>query len=185
MRISRHRRNYTVRQEEPRYRANEQITAPEVLVIGEEGGSLGVLPTAKAIATARERGFDLVEISPKANPPVAKILDFAQFKYEKQKEARLMKAHAKKVEVKGVRLSVRIGAHDLETRKKSALEFLTDGHKVQIEVVLRGREKAHADLARQVMETFAKSLSSPEMPVKVEQPFSKQGGRLTLLVARQ
>ncbi len=183
MRISRHRRNWQPRVEEPLYRTNEQIAVPEVRVIDEAGGNLDVMPTARAIAMARERGYDLVEISPKAQPPVVRFLNFTQFKYEKQKEARLQKAHAKKVEVKGVRLSVRIGQHDLEVRRGQALGFLEDGHKVQLEIVLRGREKAHADLAKSVMEDFVLSLKET-YPVKIEQPFSKQGGRLTLLVAR-
>ena len=184
MRISRHRRNYQPRVEEPRYRANEQILSPEVRAIDENGGNLDVLPTAKAIAMARERGFDLVEISPKAVPPVVKFLNYTQFKYERQKEARLQKAHAKKVEVKGVRLSVRIGAHDLDIRKKQAIAFLEDGHKVQVEIVLRGRERAHVDWAKSVMEDFFHGLGEV-FPVRIEQPFSKQGGRLTMLVARQ
>lgn len=183
MRISRRRRNYTVRVEEPRYKANEQITSPEVRVIAEDGSNVGVLPTAEAIAQAKERGYDLVEISPKAVPPVVKYMDFTQFKYEKQKEMRLQKAHAKKVEVKGVRLSVRIGAHDLETRRGQALAFLEDGHKIQLEIVLRGRERAHAELAQRVMLDFFQSLKT-DMDVKIEQPFSKQGGRLTILIAR-
>jgi translation initiation factor IF-3 len=172
-----------VRVEEPRYRANEQITNPEVRVIGENGENIGVMNTTDAIKEAHDRGFDLVEISPKAEPPVVKFIDFAQFKYEKQKEMRLQKAHAKKVEVKGVRLSVRIGAHDLETRRGQAIAFLEDGHKVQLEIVLRGREKAHADLAQKVMLEFFQSIKST-FDVKIEQPFSKQGGRLTILIAR-
>ncbi len=183
MRISRHRRNFQVRVEEPRYRTNEQITSPDVRVIDETGANIGVLSTIEAIATARERGLDLVEISPKAEPPVVKFINFTQFKYEKQKEARVQRAHAKKVEVKGVRLSVRIGAHDLEVRRKQALDFLIDGHKVQLEIVLRGRERQHSDLAEKVMRGFFESLKT-EVGVKIEQPFSKQGGRLTMLIAR-
>jgi len=183
MRISRHRRNYQARPEEPRYRANEQITAPEVRLVGEDGQNLGVVPTAQAIAEARERGLDLVEISPKIQQPVVKLINFTQFKYEKQKEARLQKAHAKKVDVKGVRLSVRICVHDLETRRSQAISFLEDGQKVQLEIVLRGREKAHSDLAGRVMYDFFESLK-PLIPVKIEQPFSKQGGRLTMLISR-
>jgi translation initiation factor IF-3 len=183
MRISRHRRNYQPRVEEPRYHANEQILVPEVRVVDESGATLGIMGTTQAITIAKERGYDLVEISPKATPPVVKFLDFTQFKYEKQKEARLQKAHAKKVEVKGVRLSVRIGDHDLGVRRNQALDFLKDGHKVQLEIVLRGRERQHADLAQQVMLDFFTSLKET-FAVKIEQPFSKQGGRLTMLVAR-
>ncbi|TAL19949.1 translation initiation factor IF-3 [Patescibacteria group bacterium] len=184
MRISRYRRHFHAKPEEPRYRANEGITAPEVRVVDENGGNLGVLPTSQALATARERGYDLVEISPKAVPPVVKFINYTQFKYEKQKEARLQKAHAKKVEVKGVRLSIRIGQHDLDIRREKALEFLNSGHKVQLEIVLRGREKQLTNMAEQVMRNFFQNLKS-ELTVKIEQPFSRQGGRLTMLIARE
>lgn len=184
MRISRHKRNWRPRVEEIRYRANAQITAPEVQVVDEAGEHLGAMPTADAIKLAEERGYDLVEVAPKAAPPVCRFLDYGQFKYQKEKEARKQKAHAHRVEVKGVRLSVRIGDHDRDVRREKALEFLREGHKVQVEMILRGREKAHGDLAQKTMEEFAASLNTPEMPTKIEQPFQRQGGRLTLVVAR-
>ncbi len=162
---------------------NQFIRSPEVRVIDETGTNLGVLPTPQAIAMASERGYDLVEVSPKENPPIAKILDFGQFKYELEKEARKQKAHAKQVEVKGVRLSPRIGSHDLETRRAQALGFMKDGNKIMVDVVLRGRERQHADLAEKVMKDFIASLGS-EFPVRIEQPLTRQGGRLQILVAR-
>lgn len=182
MRISRYRRFR--KPVEPRFNANERIRALEVQVIDEEGKPLGVMQTAAALALAHERGYDLVEVAPKAQPPVCRLLDYGQFKYQKEKEARKQKAHAHRVEVKGVRLSVRIGEHDREVRRQKSLEFLREGDKVQVEMILRGREKAHADLARRLMEEFAANLSTPEMPTKIEQPFQRQGGRLTLIVAR-
>src|SRR5271157_5736671 len=109
MRISRYRRFQGP--VEPLYKANEQIKAPELRVIDENAKNVGVLPTAEALALAKERGFDLVEVMPNATPPIAKFLDYGQFKYEKEKEARKQKAHAHKVEVKGIRLSIRIGEH--------------------------------------------------------------------------
>ncbi len=184
MRISRHRRRrFQQRVEEPKYRANDRITVPEVRVIDDAGAHLGVMPTAEAIALAQERGLDLVEISPKDVPPICKFLNYGQFKYEQEKKDRLQKAHAKKVEVKGVRLSLRIGTHDMEIRKKQAMEFLEDGDKVQVELILRGREKAHAPLAEKVMYGFVE-LIKQDVPVRIEQPVSKQGGRMTLLVAK-
>lgn len=183
MRISRHRRRFQQRVEEPKYRANDRITAPEVRIIDDAGAHLGVMPTADAIALAHERGLDLVEISPKDVPPICKFLNFGQFKYEQEKKDRIQKAHAKKVEVKGVRLSLRIGAHDLEIRKGQALEFLNDGDKVQVELILRGREKAFGPHAEKVMYTFVEMLKTAAS-VRIEQPVSKQGGRMTLLVAK-
>lgn len=183
MRISRHRRRFQQRVEEPKYRANDRITVPEVRIIDENGVHVGVMPVAQAIAMAQERGLDLVEISPKDVPPICKFLNFGQFKYEQEKKDRIQKAHAKKVEVKGVRLSLRIGAHDLDIRKSQAMEFLEDGDKVQVELILRGREKAHAALAEKVMYDFVERVKK-DVLVRIEQPVSKQGGRMTLLIAK-
>ncbi len=181
MRISRHRRYQ--KPEPPRYKVNDQIKAPEVRLIDENGAHIGVVAFAEAGALARDRGFDLVEIDPVPVPPIVKLIDYGQFKYEKEKEERKAKVKVKKVEVKGVRLSPRIGAHDLEVRRAPAKGFLEDGNKIQVEIVLRGREKAHADIAAKVMHDFVGSLES-EIPVKVEQSLSRQGGRMIILVAR-
>jgi len=153
------------------------------MVIDEAGVNMGVLATPQAIALAAERGYDLVEVAPKETPPIAKILDYGQFKYEREKEARKQKAHAKQVEVKGIRLSARIGDHDRDTRRTQAINFMKGGNKIMVEVVLRGRERQHADLAEKVMKEFITSLQT-EFPVRIEQPLSRQGGRLQILVAR-
>jgi translation initiation factor IF-3 len=166
------------------YRANEFIRVPEVRVIDETGTFLGVLNIEEALRTAQERGYDLVEVSPKENPPVCKLLDYGQFKYQKEKEQRIQKAKASKVEVKGIRLSVKIGEHDLEIRRKKAQEFLEDGQKLKIEIILRGREKAHADLAKQRIEDFIKSLESL-FPLHLEQPVTRSGGNLSAIVGRK
>src|SRR3989338_2630409 len=143
MRIS-HRR----KKEEPKkiYFFNEGIAAPQVLVLDKAGANLGVMPTSKALSLAREEGMDLVEINPKSTPPVAKIIDFGQFRYQQEKEARISKAHQHVVEIKGVRLSLRIGDHDAEIRRNQALKFLDEGNKVKIEVILRGREMQQAKM---------------------------------------
>lgn len=183
MRIHRHR----VRKpkfEVPVYNVNEQIKAEEVRVIGAEGEPLGVLKTSEALERARAAGYDLVEVSPKANPPVCRFIDYGVFKYQKEKEARKAKAQSKEVEVKGVRLSLRIGLGDLETRKNQALGFLERGDKVKIEIVLRGREKGHMDVAREVMTKFMGTLKET-YPLRLEQPFAAQQGRLTMIVARE
>lgn len=182
MRISRYRRFQ--KPVEPQYRSNEHIKAPEVRVIDENAKNLGVLPTAEALTIAKERGFDLVEVMPNAEPPIAKFLDWGQFKYEKEKEARKQKAHAHKVEVKGIRLSIRIGAHDLEVRLEKAKEFLNAGDRVQVEIILRGRERQFTDLARQVIDRFIMGLDTA-VGVKIDQPFARQGGRLTVVVAKK
>jgi translation initiation factor IF-3 len=168
----------------PVYRINEQVTAPEVRVIDENAAYLGVMSSAKALAIAQERGYDLVEVAPKDNPPVCKILNFGQFKYEKEREIRKQKAHAKDVEVKGIRLSPRIAAGDLETRMKTARKFLDDDNKIRVEIILRGREKAHAHLARGVIEGFLAKLKE-DYSLVTEQPIQNSNGQLTTIVAKK
>jgi translation initiation factor IF-3 len=166
------------------YRANEHIHVPEVRVIDEQGKFLGILKTQDAIALARERDLDLVEVSPKEVPPVCKFLEYGTFKYQKAKEQRAQKAHAKKVEVKGIRLSVRMGAHDEEVRMNQALSFLAEGQKLKIEIILRGREKAHSDLAIQRIAEFVKDLGQ-KYELYIEQPTTRQGGNVSTIVGRK
>jgi translation initiation factor IF-3 len=182
MRISRYRRFQ--KPVEPLYQVNEGIKAPELRVIDEEGKNVGVVPTVEALTMARERGFDLVEVMPNAVPPIAKLLDYGQFKYEKEKEARKQKAHAHKVEVKGIRLSVRIGEHDRNIRLEKAKEFMAEGDRVQVEIILRGREKQFGDLAKSLIDKFVADLDAA-VGVKVDQAFTRQGGRLTVVVAKK
>ncbi|MBU1348814.1 translation initiation factor IF-3 [Patescibacteria group bacterium] len=166
------------------YRSNEQINVPEVRVIDDEGKFLGVLKTGDAIALAREREFDLVEVSPKENPPVCKILDYGAFKYQKDKETRQQKAHAKKVEVKGIRLSVKMGTHDQDVRKEQALDFLKEGQKLKIEIFLRGREKAHGDIALQRIKDFI-DIIGQTYELYTEQEAKRQGGNVSAIVGRK
>lgn len=182
MRIHRHRFRKP-KFDIPEYRVNEKIIAPELRVIDETGQPLGIISTAEALRIATERGFDLVEVSPKAEPPVAKILDHGQFRYQKEKEARKQKVQSHEVDTKGIRLSVRIGEHDLEIRRQQAKKFLERGDKIRPEIVLRGREKAHTDLAEKIITDFIKSLEE-YFPLRVEQPISKLNSRVTTTVAR-
>ncbi len=185
MRIHHRRRGgYQKKEEKPLYLANEQIRSPEVRVIDEEGKPLGTLATAEAVRQARERGYDLVEVSPKAVPPVCKFLDFGQFKYQKEKEIRIQKARAKKVDVKGIRLSVKMSQHDLDIRVDQAKDFLAEGHKLRIEIMLRGREKEHGELAYQRIADFLKRIEE-NYPLTVEQPTSRAGGNVSTTVARK
>ena len=183
MRIHYRRRN---RQQTvaPRYRANERIRVPEVRVIDEEGTMLGVLSTEKALEMARERDLDLVEVSPKAEPPVCKILDYGAFKYQQEKELRQQKAKAKKVDIKGIRLSVKMGSHDRDVRMQKALEFLGAGRKIKLEMIMRGREKAHGNLAMQRIRDFIAELET-HYPLFIEQDVKRQGGNVSAIVGRK
>lgn len=183
MRIHRHRQRkpkFAI----PEYRANEKIDVPEVRVIDENDVSLNILPTEKAIALARERGLDLIEVSPKAEPPVCKFADAGHFKYQKEKEVRKQRAQSKEVEIKGIRLSMRIGTGDLMIRVDQAKKFMERGDKVKVEMILRGRERAHFDVAKDVFNTFSTELAK-HYPLKVEQALKNQEGKLFLVLARQ
>ncbi|HBV58065.1 MAG TPA: translation initiation factor IF-3 [Candidatus Magasanikbacteria bacterium] len=184
MRISRYhyKRNQNV-SPVTRFKVNRFITAPEVRAIDENNEHLGVMPTAKAVAAAEERGFDLVEVDPSANPPVARFIDYGHFKYEKEKEMKKQKQALKQIEIKGIRLSVRIGAHDLDMRRTQALKFLNEGNKVKIEIILRGRERQHANLAFQMIVDFITSIQK-DLPVIKEQPSIMQGGKISALIAK-
>lgn len=182
MRIHRHR-HQKPKLNIPTFRVNEQIDNPEVRVIGDEGEQLGVIPTAKAIELARSKELDLVEVSPKAEPPVCKILDFGHFKYQKEKEVRKQKAQSHEVEIKGIRLSLRIGEHDLDIRRQQAVKFFERGDKVKAELRLRGRERAHVDMAKGVVTKFVELLKK-DYPIRVEQPIQVMGGTITMVIAR-
>ncbi len=180
MRIT-HRR----KKEEPKriYRHNEGITEVEVLVLDKTGVNLGVVKTAEAIRMAREQGMDLVEINPKTTPKVAKIIDFGQFRYQQEKEARLAKAHQHVVEIKGVRLSLRIGKHDLDIRKTQAVKFLEEGDKVKIEIIMRGREQQQAGMAMEIVKQFVADIQN-EFAVRFEQNVERNANKVTAIIAR-
>lgn len=182
MRIHRHRARQSNLHVQ-KYRLNEKITSPEVRVVDENGAPLGVLETGKAIEIARSKELDLVEVSPKAEPPVCKILDYGAFKYQKEKEARKQKAQSNEVEVKGLRLTYRIGAHDFDVRINQAGKFLDRGDKVHIELPLRGREKAHRDVAEEVIKRFIVTLQTA-YSLRIEQAIAYQGGKLSAIVTK-
>lgn len=182
MRIHRHRFRKP-RLDIPQYRVNQKIKSPEVRVIGAQGEALGILAIEEAIKLAQAAEMDLVEVSPKAEPPVCKILDYGQFKYQKEKEAKKRKAQSAEVDLKGIRLSVRIGIGDRDVRLKQALKFMEQGDKVKVELPLRGREKAHRDVAQQVMVDFLEKIKET-YPIRLEQELKYQAGRMTMIVAR-
>jgi len=168
------------------FRINERIMSPELMIIDENNDNLGAMSREKALAEAKARELDLVEVSPKAVPPIAKFMDYGSFKYQKEKQERKAKAKQKTVETKTVKITFRIGQHDLEIRAAQAAEFLLDGDKVRIETQLRGRENQHADMAREniwktvklIKEKIA-AAGGEEQP-KAEGEITRQGGKLAL-----
>src|SRR5579859_7364084 len=131
---------------------NERIRAREVRVIDDESGQLGIMPPFEALKLARSKGLDLVEISPNATPPVCKIQDYGKFLYEQEKKERAAKKKQKVITVKEVKFSVNVDEHDYVTKKNHVLRFLAEGDKVKASLRFRGREMAHQNLGRKVLE---------------------------------
>ena len=138
---------------------NEQIRCKEVRVIGEEGQQLGVMALRDALNMAKDAGVDLVMVSPSANPPVCRIVDYGKFKYEQLRREKEAKKKQKTVEVKEVRLSPNIDVNDLNTKCNAARKFIEKGDKVKVSLRFRGREMAHIDSSKHILEDFAEKLS--------------------------
>ncbi|MDI1475870.1 translation initiation factor IF-3 [Polyangium sp. y55x31] len=136
----------------PQIRINQRIRVPEIRVIGEEGEMLGIMPTHEALRRAQERGLDLVEVNPKADPPVCKILDFGKYKYDEKKKAREAKRKQSVVEIKEIKLRPKTDDHDLQFKTRAALRFIEAGHKVKFTVRFRGREITHPEKAQEQLD---------------------------------
>ena len=130
------------------------IRIPQVRVVDEEGAQLGVMPTARALEMAQDRGYDLVEVAPMAQPPVVKFLDFGQYKYELTKREKEAKRKQRSVTFKEVRLSPKIGVGDFDTKVHRAIEFLEDGDRIKVTVRFRGRELTHPEIGRGLIARF-------------------------------
>lgn len=133
----------------------------------------------EALRLAQAAGLDLVEVSPKSDPPVCKILDFGQLIYQQRKERQKARQSQKAGEIKGVRLSYGMGAHDISVRIKQTEKFLEKGYKVKIEMILRGRQKAHPDHVQEVFDEFIKNLSQG---YAVEQPLKRMGHKMMVVL---
>jgi len=142
------------------------------------------METYNAMRLAVEKELDLVEVSPLAEPPVCRIMNYGSYQYQQEKKERKQKAKTKKVEVKGIRLTLKIGPNDLATRKNQAIKFLHQGDKVKVELILRGRERAHAGRARENIQKFSAELVQ-ETNAYIERDVSQQGGRLSVLVSKK
>ncbi len=139
-------------------RVNEQIRVREIRLIDDGGEQKGIIPTAEALRMAKERDLDLVEVSPNANPPVCKILDFGKYKFEQEKKIRDSKKNQKVQKLKEIRMQPKIGAGDLDTKAKHVQEFLNEGDKVKVTIRFRGRELAHTELGYDVLKEVEKRL---------------------------
>jgi translation initiation factor IF-3 len=169
--------------EEKFFKANNQIKTDEVFLIDESGENVGVMSLQDALARAEESGLDLVEVNPKGNPPVVKVLDLGQLKYEREKKLHKQKVAQKKVEIKNVRLSIRISKGDFDIRVAQAVKFLTKGNKLKVDLVLRGRERQHLEKARETIQEFINALKGESsLKVEEEQPLTKQPSGFTMIL---
>lgn len=141
-------------------RINEMIRVREVRLIDNEGNQKGIVPTLEALKLAKEKDLDLVEVSPNANPPVCKILDFGKYRFEQEKKLRESKKNQKVLKLKEIRMQPKIGPGDLDTKAKHVQEFLDEGDKVKVTIRFRGRELAHTKLGYDVLNEVLKRLTS-------------------------
>lgn len=160
-------------------RINQDIRASEVRVVGADGEQLGVMPIEQARELAREAGVDLVEISPTANPPVVKVVDWGKFQYQKMKEQQRSRKKAKASELKQMRFGLKIGAGDLDIKLRKVKSFLEAGHKVRLMIFFRGREMAHRERGFELAERITDLLGED---VVVEQKPQMAGRNLSMTV---
>lgn len=141
-------------------RVNEQIRVREVRLIDDEGNQKGIVPTLEALKLAKDKDLNLVEVSPNANPPVCKILDYGKYRFEQEKKLRDAKKNQKVLKLKEIRMQPKIGSGDLDTKAKHVQEFLNQGDKVKVTIRFRGRELAHTELGYDVLQEVLKRLTS-------------------------
>jgi translation initiation factor IF-3 len=156
------------------------IRISQVRVVDEDGGQLGVMPTQEALRLAQEKGYDLVEVAPMAVPPVARLLDYGQYKYELTKREKEAKRRQRAVTFKEIRLKPQIGQQDFETKVRRAIEFLEEGDRVKVAVQFRGRQLTHAHLGRDLLTRFSEQVK--EHGIVERQPLL-EGRAMSIIVA--
>jgi translation initiation factor IF-3 len=164
-------------------RINEYITARELRVIDDEEGNLGVIPLSVALEKARAKGLDLIEISPEASPPVAKIMDYGKYKYLEEKKLRQTKGRSRGTETKSIQVKIGTGDHDLIMKAERASRFLGEGHRVKVELFLPGRAKyLDKGFLSERLERFLKYLAED---YKIADPAKKSPKGLSLIIERE
>ncbi len=167
-------------QRQPQVRVNYRIRVPEVRVIAADGTQLGIMTSQDAIRLAQEQSLDLVEVNPKADPPVCKVMDFGKYKYEEKKRTNEAKKKQNIVEIKEVKVRPKTDDHDLDTKIRHIRRFLEEGNKAKITVRFRGREITHPEKGREVIDDIVKAL---EGLVVVESQPALEGKQMTMLLA--
>ena len=160
-------------------RINDRIRAPEIRLIGADGENVGVVTPARAMAMAEEAGLDLVEISPNAEPPVCKIMDFGKFKYESQKKEAEARKKQKVIEIKEIKFRPGTDTHDYDVKMRSVLKFLGEGDKVKVTLRFRGREMAHQELGLELLNRVAADVGDAG---KVESMPKLEGRQMVMMI---
>jgi len=168
------------KQKEDTTRVNDAIRAREVRLISEDGGLIGIVDIREALDIAEKRDLDLVEISPNANPPVCKIIDYGKYKYEQQKREKINKKKQHVITVKEVRFRPHTDTHDIETKVRKIREFIEAGDRVKISVMFRGREMAHQEMG---LDTINKVIALLEDIAKIDKAPKQEGRFLTAYLA--
>lgn len=161
---------------------NEQIRDKEVRVIGEDGEQLGIMSAKEALKLAEETGVDLVKIAPTAKPPVCKIVDYGKFKYEQTRKEKEAKKKQKVVEIKEIRLSPNIDTNDLNTKINAAKKFISKGDRVKVTLRFRGREMAHMNTSKHILDDFAQALADVAV---VDKAPKVEGRSMTMFLAEK
>ena len=161
-------------------RVNEEIRAREIRLIDEKGAQVGVITVAEALQIARERGTDLVEVAPNADPPVCRLMNYGKFLYERAKKDREARKSQKQTEVKEIRLRPKIGEHDIAYKMRDARRFLQKGAKVKVRIRFRGREVTHPELAKELLDRVAQELGDVAM---VEQESHMEGHTMLMILS--
>ena len=161
---------------------NEQIRDREIRLIGEDGEQLGIMSAREAMKIAQEAELDLVKIAPAAKPPVCKIIDYGKYKYEQARKEKEAKKKQKTVEIKEVRLSPNIDTNDLNTKINNAKKFISKGNKVKVTLRFRGREMAHVQQSKHILDDFAETLADVAV---VEKPAKMEGRAMSMVLAEK
>lgn len=163
-------------------RVNERIRAREVRLIDEMGAQVGIVAFRDALDMAKERGLDVIEVSPTANPPVCRIMDYGKYKYELGKRDRETQKKQKMTEIKGIRMRPGIDEHDFQFKLRNAIKFLKAGHKVKVTVIFRSREFTHPEFARESLNRMAETVKE-EAVGTVERAAGMEGRTMTMILA--
>ena len=161
-------------------RINERIRAPEVRLIGDDGEQLGILATDAALEQARDADLDLVEVAPEAKPPVCRLLDYSKYKYELEQKAKAARKHQQQINVREIKLRPKIADHDYETKKGHVVRFLRQKDKVKITIMFRGREQAHPERGRRLLERLVGDLD--DLATGEQEP-EQEGRNMHMLLA--